>query len=125
MIDMHAHWKPAETADALRARTREPRIVRNDSGVEVLKTRMSEEPVTQAFDEVDFHLSRMDRQGVETSVLSIVGSFNWIESQPPEIAVPLTRRVNDRLSAICQEHPGRFAAYAALPLTDIAAAASE
>ena len=125
MIDMHAHWKPAETADALRARTREPRIIRNDSGVEVLKTRMSEEPLAQAFDDVDFHLSRMDRQGVETSVLSIVGSFNWIESQPPEVAVPLIRRVNDRLSAICQEHPGRFAAYAALPLTDIAAAASE
>ena len=28
MIDMHAHWRPAEIADALRARTREPRIVR-------------------------------------------------------------------------------------------------
>ena len=38
MIDMHAHWRPAELADALRARTREPRIVRNDDGVEVLKT---------------------------------------------------------------------------------------
>ena len=38
MIDMHAHWRPAELADALRARTREPRIVRNEDGVEVLKT---------------------------------------------------------------------------------------
>ena len=37
MIDMHAHWRPAEVADALRARTREPRIVRNDAGVEVMK----------------------------------------------------------------------------------------
>ena len=27
MIDMHAHWRPAEVADALRARTREPRII--------------------------------------------------------------------------------------------------
>ena len=67
----------------------------------------------------------MDRQGVETSVLSLVGTFNWIEAQPPEVAAPLCRRVNDRLSAICQQHPGRFAAYAALPLTDIAAAAAE
>jgi predicted TIM-barrel fold metal-dependent hydrolase len=33
--------------------------------------------------------------------------------------------VNDRPSVICQEHPGRFAAYAALPLTDISAAAAE
>ena len=29
MIDMHAHWRPAEVADALRARTKEPRILRN------------------------------------------------------------------------------------------------
>jgi predicted TIM-barrel fold metal-dependent hydrolase len=125
MIDMHAHWKPAEVADALRARSKEPRIVRDQAGVEVLKTRMSEEPLAAAFDDVEFHLGRMDRQGVEVSVLSIVGSFNWIESQPAEVSGPLCRRVNDRLSAICQEHPGRFAAFAALPLTDIAAAAAE
>src|SRR5580700_2543371 len=126
MIDMHAHWKPAEVADALRARAREPRIVRNDDGVEVLKLpRMGEEPIATAFDEVDFHLARMDRQGVETSVLSIVGSFCWIESQPLDVSVPLCRSVNDRLSQICQQHPGRFAAFAALPLTDMAAAAAE
>jgi predicted TIM-barrel fold metal-dependent hydrolase len=125
MIDMHAHWKPAEVADALRARTKEPRIVRDRDGVEVLKSRMSEEPLAKAFDDVDFQLARMDRQGVEVSVLSLVGTFCWIESQPPEVSGPLCRRVNDRLSAICQEHPGRFAAFAALPLTDISAAAAE
>jgi len=92
MIDMHAHWRPAELADALRARTTEPRVVRNQDGVEVLKTRMGEEPLAKAFDEVDFHLARMDRQGV---------------------------------SKLCQEHPGRFVAYAALPLVDIGAAAAE
>jgi predicted TIM-barrel fold metal-dependent hydrolase len=126
MIDMHAHWRPAEIADALRARTREPRILRNPDGVEVLKaSRMGEEPLAKAFDDVDFHLDRMDRQGVETSVLSLLGSFCWIEAQPPEEAVPLCRSVNDGLSAICQKHPGRFAAYAALPLTDMSAATAE
>src|SRR5438876_4188678 len=126
MIDMHAHWRPAEVADALRARTREPRIVRNPDGVEVLKAgRMGEAPLAEAFDDVDFHLGRMDRQGVEVSVLSLLGSFCWIEAQPLEVSGPLCRTINDRLSAICQEHPGRFGAYAALPLTDISAAAAE
>src|SRR5271170_3079008 len=126
MIDMHTHWRPAEVADALRARGKDPRILRNPDGVEVLKApRMGETPLDQAFDDVDVHLARMDRQGVATSVLSLLGSFCWIEAQPPEVAGPLCRRVNDRLSAICQEHPGRFAAYAALPLTDISAAAAE
>jgi predicted TIM-barrel fold metal-dependent hydrolase len=126
MIDMHAHWRPAEAADALRARTREPRILRNPDGVEVLKaSRMGEEPLAKAFDDVGFHLARMDRQGVETSVLSLLGSFCWIEAQPPEVAGPLCQKVNDGLSAICQKHPGRFAAFAALPLTDISAATAE
>src|SRR5881394_1133691 len=126
MIDIHAHWRPAEVADALRARTREPRILRNSDGVEVLKApRMGEASLAEAFDDLDFHLARMDRQGVEVSVLSLLGSFCWIEAQPPEVAGPLCRSVNDGLSAICQKHSGRFAAYAALPLTDISAAAAE
>jgi aminocarboxymuconate-semialdehyde decarboxylase len=126
MIDMHAHWRPAEIADALRARAREPRIVRNPDGGEVLKMpRMGETPLAEAFDDLDFHLARMDRQGVETSVLSLLGSFCWIEAQPPEVAGPLCRKVNDGLSAICRKHPGRFAAFAALPLTDMSAAVAE
>src|SRR5437870_7169550 len=126
MIDIHAHWRPAEIAAALRARVREARILRKQDGVEVLKApRMGEAPLAEALDDVDFHLGRMDRQGVEVSVLSLLGSFCWIEAQPLDVSGPLCRIVNDGLSAICEEHPGRFAAYAALPLTDISAAAAE
>ena len=126
MIDMHAHWRPAEVADALRARAREPRILRNPDGIEVLKApRMGEQPLATAFDDVDFHLDRMDRQGVETSVLSLLGSFCWVEALPLDESGPLCRTINDGLSAICQKHPGRFAAFAALPLTDMSAAAAE
>ena len=125
MIDMHAHWRPAELIDALRERTRDPRIVRNADGEEVLKTRNGEEPLSKAFDEVKFHLERMDRQGVTTSVLSLVGGFCWIESQAPEVSVPLCRMANDAMSKLCVEYEGRFAAYAALPLTDMKAAVAE
>ena len=125
MIDMHAHWRPAELADALRERTKEPRIVRNDQGVEVFKSRGGEEPVSEAFDSVDEYLARMDRQGVTMSVLSLLGMFCWIEAQPREVSIALCRKVNDRLSRICQDNEGRFAAYAALPLTDMPAACAE
>jgi len=125
MIDMHAHWRPAELADALRARTREPRIVRNQEGAEVFKSRYGEEPLSKAFDNADAYLAGMDRQGVSTSVLSLLGQYCWIESQPLEVALPMCRIVNDSLSRICQKHAGRFAAYAALPLVDIASAAAE
>ena len=125
MIDMHAHWRPAELIDALRARTKEPRIVRNQDGVEVLKSRIGEEPLSKAFDDVEFHLARMDRQGVSTSVLSLLGAYCWIESQPVEVSLPLCRMVNDALSGLCQKYEGRFSAFAALPLVDMSAAAAE
>jgi hypothetical protein len=125
MIDMHAHWRPAEVAEALCARLKEPRIVRNADGAEMLRSRSGDAPLADAFDDVEFHLARMSRQGVETSALSVLGSFCWIESQPLEISGPLCRRVNDAFSAICAMHPGRFAAFAALPLVDIDAAAAE
>lgn len=126
MIDMHAHWRPAEVADALRARTKDPRILRGPDGIEVLKSpRMGETALSDAFDDADAWLPRMDSQGVEISVLSLLGSFCWIESQPLDVSGPLCRRVNDGMSAICATHPGRFAAFAALPLTDLSAAAAE
>src|SRR5712692_5915557 len=103
MIDMHAHWKPAELIDALRARTTEPRVVRNGDGVEVLKTRMGEEPLATAFDEVDSHLARMNRQGVSTSVLSLLGTFCWIEAQPLDVSLSFCRLFNDSVSRLCQE----------------------
>ena len=125
MIDMHAHWRPAELIDALRARTKEPRIVRNQEGVEVLKSRVGEEPLSEAFDDVEFHLAKMVRQDVSTSVLSLLGSFCWIESQPVEVSLPLCRMVNDALSGICQKYQGRFSVFAALPLVDMSAATAE
>jgi aminocarboxymuconate-semialdehyde decarboxylase len=126
MIDMHTHWKPSEVADALRARTREPRIVRGTGGIEVLKApRMADTPLAEAFNEAVVELARMDRQDVSVSVLSLLGSFCWIEAQPIDEALPLCRTVNDELATICARHPGRFAAFAALPLTDMAAAAAE
>ena len=125
MIDMHAHWRPAELADALRSRTREPRITRNDDGVEVFKMRGHDAPLSEAFDDADSYLARMDAQNVTTSVLSLLGTFCWVEAQPVEVSLPLCRTINDNLSAICRKHEGRFVAHAALPLVDIAVAAEE
>src|SRR6516225_4575541 len=125
MIDMHAHWRPAELIDALRARTKEPHIVRNQDGVEVVKSRVGEEPLSNAFDDVGFHLAKMVRQDVSTSVLSLLGAFCWIESQPVEVSLPLCRMVNDALSGLCQKHQGRFRVFVALPLVDMSAAAAE
>ena len=125
MIDMHAHWRPAELAEAMRSRTKEPRIVRNPDGAEIVKSRAGDEPLSRAFDHADEYLAMMDRLGVKTSVLSLLGQYCWVESQPLETSIHLCRTVNDALSDICRQHAGRFSAYCALPLVDLSAAVDE
>src|SRR6185436_20053668 len=125
MIDMHAHWRPAELAEAMRSRTKEPRIVKSPDGTEMVKSRMGDEPLSKAFDNAESYIAQMDRQGVKVSVLSLLGQYCWVESQPLETSVHLCRLVNDNFSATCQKYPGRFAAYAAVQLVDIVAAADE
>jgi predicted TIM-barrel fold metal-dependent hydrolase len=125
MIDMHAHWRPAELAEAMRSRTKEPRIVKNPDGTEIVKSRAGDEPLSKAFDHADEYLAMMDRLGVKTSVLSLLGQYCWIESQPLETSIHLCRLVNDAFSGICTKYPGRFSAHAALPLVDLSAAVDE
>jgi predicted TIM-barrel fold metal-dependent hydrolase len=125
VIDMHAHWRPAALVEALRARKNPPHIVKNDAGVEVLRSRAGDEPLDKAFDDVGFHLAKMKRHGVTTSVLSLLGAFCWIEARPLEESLPLCRLYNDGVSKLCQENPGSFLAYAASPLRDMKVAAAE
>jgi predicted TIM-barrel fold metal-dependent hydrolase len=124
-IDMHSHWRPSELVDALRERTKEPRILRNADGVEVLKGRFGEQPIDRAFDDPVQRLEEMEQGGISAAVLSLLGGFQWIERLPVEESLPLVRLYNDSISALCRRYEGRFAAYASLPQADVTAAAAE
>jgi predicted TIM-barrel fold metal-dependent hydrolase len=75
------------------------------------------------YDLADLRLKEMDEAGVDLQVLS--HSAPSAQKLPPDIAVDLARRVNDRLHEAVQRHPDRFAAFAALPTPDPEAAARE
>src|SRR5438105_5624142 len=68
-------------------------------------------------------LKGMDEAGIDIQVLS--HNSPSAQKLPADIAVPLTRRVNDRLAALIAQNPTRFAGFAALPTIDPAAAADE
>lgn len=75
------------------------------------------------YDLAELRLREMDEAGIDLQVLS--HSAPSAQKLPPEIAVDLTRRVNDRLHEAVQRHPDRFAAFAALPSSAPEAAAAE
>jgi predicted TIM-barrel fold metal-dependent hydrolase len=68
-------------------------------------------------------LREMDEAGIDMQVLS--HSMPGLQKLEAETAVPLARRVNDRLNEAVRAHPGRFAGFTALPTADPKAAADE
>ena len=75
------------------------------------------------FDLGDLRIKEMDEAGIDVQVIS--HSAPATQKLTGAGAVDLTRRVNDRLHAAVRAHPTRFAAFAALPTSDPAAAAEE
>ena len=114
-IDMHSHWRPPALIELLRDRTEPPMVVTNDDGVDVLRTKFGDQPIAEAFDDVETRIAEMDELGISTAVLSLFGMYCWIERRPTEESVPLCRAHNDHVSEISKSYPGRFAAYASLP----------
>jgi predicted TIM-barrel fold metal-dependent hydrolase len=71
----------------------------------------------------EVRLASMDEAGIDIQVLSHTApSFQKFTGSD---AVPMARRVNDRLAAAIKRHPTRFAGFAALPTSDPEAGADE
>ncbi|MFK0159474.1 amidohydrolase family protein [Streptomyces sp. NPDC090499] len=63
------------------------------------------------------HLALMDRNGIETSMLSM--SSPGVHFGDDKAARSLARRVNEYTAELTRDHPGRFGTFASLPLPDV------
>ena len=80
--------------------------------------------VAERLDDVGaLRLKEMDEAGIDLQVLSHANP--GLQGVDAATGVPLARRINDRLREAVERHPGRFAAFAAVPTADPTAAAEE
>jgi len=68
-------------------------------------------------------LAAMDKQGVDTAVISLSGSAYWFGD--PQAAARTARRVNEYAADLVRSHPGRFGMFAIIPLPDTEASLRE
>ncbi len=105
-VDVHHHIAPPTYRSALASR-----------GVESVGGR----PIPHW--DVEETLAFMERQGIETALLSISAPGVYIGDLP--LARELARTCNHYLAGLVREHPRRFGAFAVLPLPDVDAALEE
>lgn len=68
------------------------------------------------------HLKVMDESGIAASLLSWPGAASFLKGQA---AKDLARAMNEAFAGIVDQHPGRFGAFAVLPVDDIDVALDE
>ncbi len=78
----------------------------------------------QILDLGDERLAGMDENGIEFSILSL-NSPAVQAILDTKTAIEVSRRANEKMAEAVAKHPGRFAAFAALPMQDPDAASKE
>ncbi|QRO86795.1 amidohydrolase family protein [Kytococcus sedentarius] len=112
-IDTHAHVYPAAYLDLL-----------EDGGVDPATTRIARDiGADSTAADITTRLAWMDRAGVATQVLAATPQVPF--SPEPGHAARCARWINDEYLRLVDEHPGRFAAYASLPLPHVEASLAE
>ncbi|HUX72134.1 MAG TPA: amidohydrolase family protein [Cellulomonadaceae bacterium] len=126
VVDIHAHVIPPALVETIRGGTAPDGIRFEDVDDQpwVVHRQGYRYPLLPAFHDVSERLARMDADGVDAAVLSIVPPLflYWIDGPS---AVDAARLMNDAIADMVESAPDRFAGLATLPMQDPAAAAAE
>jgi aminocarboxymuconate-semialdehyde decarboxylase len=126
VIDIHAHFYPAEYLQVLEEHgyaretvysSRDPRGPAEQPGTRTNKLR------DRAFVDLDLRLAAMDAQGVTMHAVSIPPPY--VYARNGILLERLARAYNDAASAAHVKHPDRIVGLATLPIHDPAAAVTE
>jgi uncharacterized protein len=71
----------------------------------------------------ELRLKSMDESGIDLQVVSHTSHVR--EALPPDVDLDIARMANDQLAAAVGRYPARLAGFAALPMSDTAAAVAE
>lgn len=111
IVDIHCHFYPKAYLEVLQ------RVIRNDSSAwgraaqSLLDNQFNSHP---AMTGIEAHIEDMDRNGVTVEALSLSTPMSYFSEEKD--AVEAAKIFNDSLAEICAKYPGRFKAFASLPL---------
>jgi aminocarboxymuconate-semialdehyde decarboxylase len=125
-IDVHAHIAVFEALEPMRRLLPDqmPAIKKSDDGWVARWSTGASRPIEDGSVEVDTRLAAMSAQGITFQVFSCT-TWLYLYDAPAQGAAAAMALQNDAFCELVRTHPNKFAAMAALPMQDPAAAAAE
>jgi aminocarboxymuconate-semialdehyde decarboxylase len=124
VIDVHNHLFPQEWMDYLEKRTQSPRMVKRGSDRVFYSFEASCAVIVYpGHYDPEARIKDLDKCGIDTQILSL--TLPSVDELPVEEGVKWARKINDYFAEVCHKYPGRFYAFATLPLQDVGEAVKE
>jgi aminocarboxymuconate-semialdehyde decarboxylase len=123
VIDFHNHYYPPAYLDALRAGPTTVKVTIDTEGNPCLHYPGDYNVAVPGHRDIDYRERVLKEQHVDTQVITLTTPGTHVET--PDMAVRLSRLVNDAFAEVIATKKGRFTALATLPLNDPRAAVVE
>jgi aminocarboxymuconate-semialdehyde decarboxylase len=127
IIDVHWHHVPQAFADAVAtgALPVAGRVVRRDDGTAVVKLDNGfTQPLPPFLTDPNTIVADLDAAGVDAACASIAPPLSHLDCDP-EIAIDVSRAINDAYAEVADAHDGRVIPLANVPLQDVHLALGE
>lgn len=122
-IDVHNHFYPPSYLKELKKRTYVAKLTEDPDGNYILAYEGDFNIIVPGHRDIEFRLAELDRVGLKAQVISLTTPGAHIEES--EAGIRLAKMVNDDFAEIAERFPGRYYAFASLPLQDPEASAKE
>jgi aminocarboxymuconate-semialdehyde decarboxylase len=116
VIDFHNHYYPPAYLDALRAGPSTVKVTIDSEGNPCLHYPGDYNVAVPGHRDIDYREGVLKKHHVDTQVITLTTPGTHVET--PDMAVRLSRLVNDAFTEVIATKKGRFTALATLPLND-------
>ena len=127
IIDVHWHHVPKAFADAIVDGTVPVagQVVKKDDGTALVKLDNGfKQPLPNFLTDPATIIADLDAAGVDVAAASIAPPLSHLDADP-EIALGVSRAINDAYAEVAEQHNGRIVPLANLPLSDVDLAIGE
>ncbi|MBC7778746.1 MAG: amidohydrolase family protein [Proteobacteria bacterium] len=123
-IDFHAYFQPHAFLDRLRHRSGYPRIERVGGRETMMSAPGVGRPLRPEQNDLSARLALMDAAGIDTQILRLQ-NVSGIDALELDEGRDVARAANEESAALARQYPGRFIAFASVPMKDIGVAIAE
>ncbi len=124
VVDFHAYFQTQSFLDNLRRRSDYPRIEQTAQGEVIWSGPGAARRIRAEQTDIARRVELLEQAGIDTQILRLQ-NVSGVDALEAAEGREVARAANEEMAGIARRYPGRFIAYATVPMRDVKAAVAE